>query len=851
MRDKIIKFLSFDKTRSIALALAILIGLVFVVLYKYTNLLANMESGSIDFRFYMRAPEQRSEQIMRDKIEVKELNTRVHPDIAIIGVDEASISQLGSWPWPWSLHGDLIQSLNMSANVPSAILFDIFFIDHKTLFSRDAEKVLKQNLSGNDIEKVLSFNTLNEERLSRSIANTNNVFLDYPFFSEKTKTTLPDFALRLKKLHEISWKVPNSDIQLPWVQDVVPPLYKIAQNAAGIGYANIRYEERENVNRRMPLVVKYKNRYYPGIDLVLAMKYFNVSKENVDIRLGDGIYLKNIPKKLINANSSRSDKKMVLQEEMKIRLDRLFAYRFSGKADTDKWGKAIGYPGYAPEISFSVEHGQELSVRDLTIQLVSLSDPKAKKIQLLKVDKFLVDKEKKITLGKDIILAFHPTKDQNQTSILKITSDLGSVLQGELIKKDIMVKPNAQRQIRIPVDIEGFMAINFAGGQESFASYSFHDFVPKPGFSDSERKEHFENFKQFDSFEGKVLLVAIYKALGLVDVHKSPYGPMFGIEHHANALNTIMNQDFLYILSQKTNIMIMIIIALLFGFWLPRVSIIKNAVISFLSLIAFFAFAQIAFNNYSIVSGMATPLLQITFTFTGITVFRVMTEEKKSKYIRSTFSKFVSKAVVNELLSDPDKIQLGGEDLEITVFFSDIRGFTTISEALTAQQLVALLNEYLTEMTDMLIEEKGTLDKYMGDAIMAFWGAPLPMEDHALRACRCSLAMYKSLHVMQERWVAEGRPPIDIGIGLNTGIATVGNIGSTNRMEYTCMGDTINLGSRLEGINKFYGTNIIISEFTYAKVKDHVIARELDLIRVKGKNEPVRIYELLAMKDEG
>ena len=229
----------------------------------------------------------------------------------------------------------------------------------------------------------------------------------------------------------------------------------------------------------------------------------------------------------------------------------------------------------------------------------------------------------------------------------------------------------------------------------------------------------------------------------------------------------------------------------------------------------------------------------------GIVAYKTLTEEENVKYIRSTFSKFVSKDVVNELLANPESLKLGGEKKEITIFFSDIRGFTNISESLSPEELVGLLNDYLSEMTEIVLAYKGTVDKYMGDAIMAFWGAPVPEPDHAYLACLAAVEQLTVLKRLQQKWRDEGKPNIDIGIGLNTGFAVVGNMGSSHRMDYTVMGDTINLGSRLEGTNKVYTTKIIISDNTYEKVKDKIIARQLDVIRVKGKNEPVEIYELL------
>jgi len=209
--------------------------------------------------------------------------------------------------------------------------------------------------------------------------------------------------------------------------------------------------------------------------------------------------------------------------------------------------------------------------------------------------------------------------------------------------------------------------------------------------------------------------------------------------------------------------------------------------------------------------------------------------------MKETFGKYVSPKVVDQLVDNPP--ELGGVDKQLSVMFSDIRGFTTLSENMTPQELVNHLNIYFTAMTDLILETGGTLDKYVGDAIMSFWGAPLPQEDHAIRACGCALRQIRKLREFNETWPPQKR--INIGIGINSGIMTVGNMGSPVRMNYTLMGDNVNLGSRLEGTNKQYGTNIIISENTYDLVKEKFLCRELDNIRVKGKNKPVVIYELV------
>jgi adenylate cyclase len=234
-------------------------------------------------------------------------------------------------------------------------------------------------------------------------------------------------------------------------------------------------------------------------------------------------------------------------------------------------------------------------------------------------------------------------------------------------------------------------------------------------------------------------------------------------------------------------------------------------------------------------------------SYASITSFRVIHEEREKRKIRKTFSQYLSPGVIALIEKDPQKyIRPGGEVQDLTVMFSDIRDFTSLSEGLTPDDLVHLLNQYLSAMTDILFRNLGTLDKYIGDAIMAFWGSPYPQKDHAYSACLCALEMIAALEQLNQKWEAQGRRPISIGIGLNTGPVNVGNMGSDKRLAWTVMGDNVNLASRLEGMTKQYRSRVIISESTYGQVAHQFVAREVDRIRVKGKKQPVVIYELLA-----
>ncbi len=340
---------------------------------------------------------------------------------------------------------------------------------------------------------------------------------------------------------------------------------------------------------------------------------------------------------------------------------------------------------------------------------------------------------------------------------------------------------------------------------------------------------------------------------------------MPGIEIHANVAQSILNGRHVRFLvagevfsflpawtDRYYSAVWLALIGLVLG-WIFVVSklSIPVRVTLFVLLFGGYAFvAQLLLERADIMLQVSPYLAMFSMTFLGGVVYTALSEGAEKARITRTFGQYVSPQVVAELVNDPSRAQLGGEKKIMTVMFSDIRGFTTLSEKMDPVALVNFLNEYLSAMTDIIFEYKGVVDKYMGDAIMAFWGAPLEIPNHAEEACVASLRMMERLREMQAVWAAKGLPPLDIGIGLNTGPMTVGNMGSHVRFDYTVMGDSVNLGSRLEGINKEYGTHIVISEFTRKQLPDGFVCRELDLVAVKGKKEPVRIFELVASRPD-
>ncbi len=342
------------------------------------------------------------------------------------------------------------------------------------------------------------------------------------------------------------------------------------------------------------------------------------------------------------------------------------------------------------------------------------------------------------------------------------------------------------------------------------------------------------------------LVVVGVTAIGTFDLRANPFSISPGVYIQAAAMQNMVDRNFMERIAGTALFegIALLILGIIAGLIVPRIRIglgFALIVAMIASIITVDVLVIFPSGNWIRIVMM---ILQLITIFVAITAFRFLTEEREKRVIRNAFQFYLSKSVVDSVLKDTSKLKLGGEKKDLTVMFSDIRGFTTISERLSPEDLVHLLNDYLTPMTDLVFEHQGTLDKYMGDAVMAFWGAPVDQPDHATKACVTALKMMEKLREMQEAWRAKGLPEIDIGIGMNSGAMAVGNMGSAARFDYTVMGDNVNLGSRLEGINKEYGTNIIVSQFTYDRAKNDVYVRLLDSVRVKGKHEPVQIYEL-------
>ncbi|MCP4399792.1 MAG: CHASE2 domain-containing protein [bacterium] len=388
--------------------------------------------------------------------------------------------------------------------------------------------------------------------------------------------------------------------------------------------------------------------------------------------------------------------------------------------------------------------------------------------------------------------------------------------------------------VLIPCDEEGKLLINYYGPGHTFPHYSLADVmlgkIPPQAFSD------------------KIVLLGFTSNI-YQDVHSTPFqtDDYPGVEINATIIENILQNEFL--IRPRTLVLgealLILSLGLIVGVARHRKKPLFTMFIALLAIFCVLGIAQAAFIVSKIWLNITYPVLFVVLDYLSIASYNYFTEERQKRGIRNAFQHYVSPTVVTHMLDNMESLKLGGERTKLSALFSDIRGFTSISEAMTPDQLVEFLNEYLSEMTQIVLKYEGTVDKYMGDAIMAFYGAPLEQPDHAARAGKTAVDMMIRLNELRVDWKERRLPPMNIGIGINSGEMSVGNMGSRERFDYTIMGDNVNLASRLEGINKQYGTNIVTSEFTCALLHNESFAvRELDTVRVKGKEEPVKIYEL-------
>jgi adenylate cyclase len=395
--------------------------------------------------------------------------------------------------------------------------------------------------------------------------------------------------------------------------------------------------------------------------------------------------------------------------------------------------------------------------------------------------------------------------------------------------------------LRAPANLTGL--INYSGPSRSLDTVSYYQVLDPDKPLPAER------------IRGRIVLVG--RMLGASpspqarsDTFYTPFyshtgQPSSGVELHGQVIHTLLSGQWGREVSTPGLLLFYLAAALLaaycFAVLSPLAALLACLALALAILgasLGLFLFLNFWMAPVALVGGLA-------LIYGGNLLDHYLVEAREKRWLRQAFGRYLAPAVVEAIIANPHRLQLGGEVVEGTVLFADLAGFTALSEDLPPQELIKLLNEYFTPLTQIILAQQGTLDKYIGDAIMAFWGAPLPLADHALRACRAVLAMQTAMLDLQGAWQSRNLPPLHTRIGLHSGPLIVGNVGSHERFDYSVLGDTVNLASRLEAVNKVYGTGTLLSETCFRMVEGHFLAREIDLVQVYGRQKPIRIYELL------
>ena len=784
------------ETKYFGLILGIVIVLLLFWLKEGVNLplLESMELKMSDVHFTFK--NVILSENLQEGVNIERRNPKISPDILIVSIDLKALDTFGKWPFPRYIHANLINNFARIKNQNErerALFLDVFFIEPDS-------------------------NAFDDAIVTESMKENGRVFLETVLDEIPPPSANRDEYFRRQEVLYEGWgEITN--IKGDWMEmeafyGLQPPLQPYGKTTFAYGHANFDSDQ-DQVYRRQGLVAKSSVLVEEIAlrDLTTATPVDHDNFERLAWTDTNG-RVHNIEYPLTQRGLDNLKNRMESRAPLKT-------------VDTDEDGEV--------DDSYYIVR----KYKDHFVPAITLS------LALHYFNKTIDDVE--VVLGKHVHIPSPQYFDVETSSWVPYRV---LTKPSKVDEEGVEVSPaeyEVLEDLYIPVDDNGKMLINFMGypsfatpgARQTFPIRSYSGYASRPTGPDP------STWPRTKAVGNKLVMVGPFARGMAADQKTTPYGLMYGVEIHANSLNTILMNNFLRKVPGWVDFLVFFVLIMFTAFMTSRLSTVLSLILSLVIIFAFFIGVTFIFDEQAYLVNFSTVAIGIFFTFLTIVVYRIMTEERDKARIRNMFGKYVSPKVVDQILENPP--ELGGVDKELTVCFSDIRGFTTLSESMTPQELVNHLNIYLTHMTDIILEYSGTLDKYVGDEIMWFFGAPIPQEEHALIACKCALKQMETLRQLNSEWPPEKR--INIGIGVNTGIMTVGNMGSMGRMNYTLMGDNVNLGARLEGTNKQYLTNIIISEHTYGLVKDRIVARELDNIRVKGKNKPVLIYELVDCPD--
>ena len=874
---------------------------VFIIL-TWFELYDGIENKLLDMRF-----------LNRGRIETRK-------DIATLDMDAKSLQEIGRWPWSREKHiPSILAAKEHGIDALAFDIFFIERQERKLDYD-DVSIINDSVLTIKEIENLFPNPDIDLANAAKAAGNIYFGYTFFPQPSKKmaVKERTKEKNVRLQLLEDKKFfrKIDPAKYEtINDFYDIDPPVNELIKSSKGT-YFFQTIAEPDGVSRRYPLVGKYEDKLFPNAALALALDHYGVDFNDIEIMPGNYLSIPlpyqdeygrteiRIPidkKGLMQVNwagqwedddgnfdfnhypywvlkkfreseydnyvmanikkLSHSDSNLQGTKNLKALMRASLKEKFASKKDVIK---SIRKLGLALQMESYIIKTNNQNTGE---QFFSSIKRKAKAPQLKMYNEIknanIIAKEliinPNIALNDLIVskkLAYNvPIKNYNIDSFNKLKEDVRSLSKTtkdenykKILKKSLVEISQIERNFLI---VQNLNMHDLISQQRPLYFPSSKDRIVVGNI----KKNTARRIVPFEFYKKKLLYGLT--APGTSDLGSQPYNgsyPMVGL--HANALNTILSDIFITRTSKTIVSLILLTLAVLLAFGIQRLSpAVGGVAVATLILVYIFA-AFWAFTNYYFWLDLFAPIATIGLGYLGITVYNYIQEEKNKQFLKSSFGTYISPELIDEMYESGQEPELGGEEGYHTAFFTDIQSFSAFSEKLTASDLVSLLNDYLTEMTDILMENNGTLDKYIGDAIVAFYGAPLDLKNHELMACRTAIKMQERLSVLRGQWQKEGDRWPEIvhnmqnRIGINTGKMVTGNMGSESRMNYTMMGDTVNLAARLESSAKQYGVYIQIADSTYEAVKDQIVVRALDFVRVMGKTEPVKVFELISEKDQ-
>ena len=655
----------------------------------------------------------------------------------------------------------------------------------------------------------------NDNYLGMAIKGFGNVICTVNMMDDADDTTPPELKELAREKVSLNPKFTRPYKGFTPAAEIKPAISQILENSKSAGYPRVNIDP-DGVRRRIDLIYDHQGEYYPQLGFAALLQFMDVSEME---RTAGSLILKNALAK----DGSR--------QNIEIPLDR------TGKMMIN-W-PAKNYVESFRHISFFHLYRHDRLMEDLAYNLGLMNQHGLLDPPFFTGDYPLMDLYNYLAEMRNDHMS--GSRDMDMTEYTKLRETFIS-------ETDAFINGSAEQNI---VDELSYY-LTFPDLPEDQAVYynDLLDFAPEVFSASRDLIAQIIELRTLlkGDLEGTTAVIG-YSGTSTTDIGVNPFEEKYmNMGLYAAVVNTILSGQFLDESPLWVPMLIAILMSLLTAFVVSRLGHPAWGLSSGIILLILTEGALVLnFVFTGVYIPLFTPGISILLSFIAIVSVNLIFSSREKGFIRSAFAQYLSDDVIKDLLDDPSKLTLGGEERHMTAIFTDVKGFSSISEKLTPQNLVTLLNDYLTEMSDLIMTEKGTIDKYEGDAIIAFYGAPQPFQDHAIKACRSAIRMKKAEAQLNERLLEEGRSPGPLltRIGINTGNMVVGNMGTLQKMDYTMMGNAVNLAARLEGVNKQYGTWLLISDATHRETADLFTVRQLDRVRVVGINEPVRLYELV------